>query len=215
MNPAILEKVYVEQTYSHISDEFDKTRVSHWKGVKEFITSLQKDSLVLDAGCGNGKNMQIRSDLKYLGCDLCENFAEICKRKGFDVIVSNIKSMPFDVNKFDAVMCIAVLHHISSDEDRLLSLNELIRVLKPKGKLLFQVWAREQELTKKFIQINDNNDFFVTWTMKDSKDGELSKRYYHLFSEKDIDSLVLQLKNVKVINKTFEANNWCFVLEKL
>ena len=175
-----------------------------------FINSLDKDTLVLDAGCGNGKNMQIRNDLKYIGCDTSDKLLEICKTKELNVVNANIKDLPFPDETFDNIICIAVLHHITLEEERLNTVNELLRVLKPGGKLLLQVWAREQELTNKFIQIKDN-DFFVTWSSSD----KILKRYYHLFTELEIKQLLAQLSSVKLIDKTFEKNNWCLTLEKL
>lgn len=43
------------------------------------------------------------------------------------------------------MLCIAVLHHISSAARRLRVLEELVRVLKPGGRALVTVWAMQQE----------------------------------------------------------------------
>jgi SAM-dependent methyltransferase len=212
-----MEKIYVEDVYNEIADDFDRTRYFPWPSVVNFINSLEKDSSVLDAGCGNGKNMQIRNDLKYIGCDNSEKLLNICKNKGLDTVYSNIKNLPFLNATFDNVICIAVLHHINLEEDRVDTVNELLRVLKPGGKLLFQVWAKEQTLTKRFIQIKSNsNDYFVTWKKngKNGQDTKILKRYYHLFPELEINELLAQLYNIKVIAKTFEQNNWCVTLLK-
>ena len=45
----------------------------------------------------------------------------------------------------DGVLCIAVLHHISTLERRLAMLGELARVLRCGGRALVTVWASEQE----------------------------------------------------------------------
>lgn len=207
-----IEEVYVKDAYNCIANEFDKTRHCHWKGVVDFVNSLTSGCHVLDAGCGNGKNMQIRmNDIKYTGCDISEKLVEICKKKELNVILANIKALPFDNEFFDAVVCIAVLHHIALEQDRLGALEELLRVLKPGGKLLFQVWAREQELTSRFIPIQiKKNDFFVTWKSND----EIIKRYYHLFSEVEIKILLSQLYNIKVISISYEKDNWSIILQK-
>lgn len=211
MNSNMMEEIYVKEAYNQIADEFDRTRVCHWKGVVDFVNLLEPDSYVLDAGCGNGKNMQIRKqEIKYMGCDISEKLVDICKNKGLNVIISNIKTLPFPDDSFDAVICIAVLHHINSDKDRIDSLIELLRVLKSGGKLLFQVWAKEQTLTQRFIHIN-GNDYFVTWK---NNDDTLIKRYYHLFSELEIKILLSQLFGVKIIKLTYEKDNWCVILQK-
>lgn len=213
MDSKELESKYVLDVYNQIAPDFDKSRAYLWQGVKSFLDNLHPDEFVLDAGCGNGKNMLYRTDLKFMGCDTSESLLQICRDKGLNVIESNIKCLPFDDNTFDAVMCIAVLHHIADEQDRLIALNEMIRVLKSGGKLLFQVWAREQELSKKFTPLNENNDFMVSWN-SNKKNTKIQDRYYHLFTENDIDKLVSQLNNVNIISKTYECANWCFILQK-
>lgn len=203
-----MEDNYVHDTYNNISAEFDRSRYSPWPSVKDFVNSLDPNSYLLDAGCGNGKNMQIRDDLKCIGCDASNSFVDICKSKGLSVINANIKQLPFLDNIFDAVICIAVIHHIFEEKHRIVAINELVRVLKPKGKLLFQVWTREQQLTKKFIPIeNSDNDFFVTWK------GD-NKRYYHLFPEDEIINLIKNINGIKLLKKEYEKDNWVIILEK-
>lgn len=209
----ILEDTYVKQTYDNIAISFAQSRSEFlWLGVKNFIFSLPKDSLVLDAGCGNGKAMGKRNDLKYIGCDGSEQLVKICKEKGLHVTLEDIRKLSYETNTFDAVMCIAVLHHLADNDGRLCALNELVRVLKPGKQLLFQVWAKEQQLTDKFTPINDKNDYMVSWHRGKDKSEQ---RYYHLFPEKEIDELVKQLTNTKIKQKTYECDNWSFILEKV
>ncbi|QKF94565.1 putative tRNA methyltransferase 9-like protein [Fadolivirus algeromassiliense] len=208
-----LESKYVHAVYNDIAQEFNNTRAYLWQGVKNYLHDKHPDELILDAGCGNGKNMLYRTDLRFIGCDTSESLLNICRDKGLDVVNANIKSLPFEDNLFDGVMCIAVLHHIADENDRLSALNELLRVVKVGCTVLFQVWAREQELNKKFKPLNDNNDFMVSWN-PNIKDKKIQDRYYHLFSEIDIDTLVSKLKNIRIVSKSYECDNWCFILEK-
>lgn len=54
----------------------------------------------------------------------------------------------FRSNAFDVCLCIAVLHHLSTAERRLLGLRELVRITRPGGLVLVYVWALEQEAKK-------------------------------------------------------------------
>jgi alkylated DNA repair protein alkB family protein 8 len=203
-DPCSLENMYVKDVYDKIGDNFSHTRHSTWPGVREFIMSLPENSMVLDAGCGNGKNMQIRKSIDIIGCDLSETLLEICKDKGLNVVKANIIDLPFKNESFDAVICIAVLHHLSTYERRQLAFNELFRVVKPGGKIYIEVWAYEQKLSKKFISVeNTDKDYFVTWDNK-------YKRFYHLFDKDEM------IKMFSPMNADIEytKDNWVAILTK-
>lgn len=203
-DPCSLENMYVKDVYDKIGDNFSHTRHSTWPGVREFIMSIPENSMVLDAGCGNGKNMQIRKSIDIIGCDLSETLLEICRDKGLNVVKANIIDLPFKNESFDAVICIAVLHHLSTYERRLLAFNELFRVVKPGGKIYIEVWAYEQKLSKKFISVeNTDKDYFVTWDNK-------YKRFYHLFDKDEM------IKMFSPMNADIEytKDNWVAILTK-
>ena len=60
--------------------------------------------------------------------------------------------LPYASNRFDAVLSIAVLHHITTPSRRIHMLTELLRMLRPGGKALVTVWATHQEDTKKLTK---------------------------------------------------------------
>jgi ubiquinone/menaquinone biosynthesis C-methylase UbiE len=201
------EQQYVYNTYEEIAKSFSSTRHTPWPSVKNFLQDLPEGAKVLDAGCGNGKNMLIRNDLKMKGCDTCENLLKICTERGLDVCYGNLKALPFENSSFSHVISIAVLHHLTTQEDREKGLSELLRVLQPGGTLLLVVWALEQKLTEKFTPINEH-DFFVSW----KTDTGYVQRYYHLFSESEIENLILHKASIE--KKFFEKDNWVFVVKK-
>lgn len=57
----------VAEVYNKIAKEFDKTRVSIWTNVKNFLDSIPVGSSVLDIGCGNGKTCCIEKILYFKG----------------------------------------------------------------------------------------------------------------------------------------------------
>lgn len=207
-----IETKYVKDVYNQIAKDFDRTRYNKWTSVKKFIESLPKHSLILDAGCGNGKNMSFE-DMQFIGCDISENLVEICRAKGLDVVLSNVIRMPFYDDMFGAVISIAVLHHIYKRDDLLNALNEIIRVVKRDGMIHFTVWAREQELTNKFIPMDDKGNYLVTWKDKDTREI-VNQRFYHLFSREDVDRLLGSVDNVEIIDISYECDNWNITLKK-
>ena len=62
--------------------------------------------------------------------------------------VCNCLNLPYRSDQFDAAICIAVVHHLSTAVRRVAALKELVRIVRPKGRILVYVWAMEQEKRK-------------------------------------------------------------------
>ena len=75
--------------YNTHHKDFSNTRHSVWKSVKDFCDSIHTcgdiKSTILDAGCGNGKNiiyMKNRFPMSNIvGFDTCVHFVDECKKK--------------------------------------------------------------------------------------------------------------------------------------
>lgn len=199
-----IEPRYVYSTYSHIARSFSSTRIQIWSVIKDFLDQLANNSLVLDAGCGNGKNMLAHNKLNFIGCDTCPEFVRIATSKNLQVILANILALPFANNKFDHIISIAVIHHIYQPGDRIKAINELLRVVKPGGTILISVWSRNvikpHQMGRKFKLLKpDSHDYLVTWQKQ-------RERYYHMFDLTSFTALLSGIDNCQVI-KIFEADN--------
>ena len=64
--------------------------------------------------------------------------------KNLNVVYGDVLNLPFETDKFDYTICIAVLHHLSTLEKRKKAISELVRVTKPGSHILIMVWAIEQ-----------------------------------------------------------------------
>jgi len=65
-----LETEHVQSVYEAIAGHFSDTRYKAWPVVDSFFAGLKPSSVGLDVGCGNGKNMAIRNNIKTIGLDL-------------------------------------------------------------------------------------------------------------------------------------------------
>ncbi|XP_020090231.1 alkylated DNA repair protein alkB homolog 8 isoform X1 [Ananas comosus] len=140
-----IEKNYVHRVYDAIAPHFSSTRFAKWPKVAEFLSSLKPGSVILDAGCGNGKYLGLNPDCFYIGCDISPPLIEICARRGHEVMVADAVNLPYRENFGDAAISIAVLHHLSTETRRRKAVEELIRVVRKGGLVLITVWAVEQE----------------------------------------------------------------------
>jgi len=203
-----LEDKYVKDFYNSTANEFSETRYRPWTCVERFLDNVEKNSLIGDIGCGNGKNMAYRNDCSFYGCDFSNELVKICKEKSLNVINGNVLKIPFGENMFDNTLCIAVIHHLSDVEKRKRAVSELVRVTKKGGIILILVWALEQETNSKRKFLEQEN--FVDW--KDKHQNLLGKRYYYVFKENELESLLPE--NTKIIESFYEKGNWGIIIEK-
>ena len=116
-----------------------------WPKVAGCLNSLSPDSVVLDAGCGNGKYLGFNPSCFFIGCDISPSLIDICAGRGHEVLVADAVNLPYRSNFGDAAISIAVLHHLSTESRRRKAIEELIRVVHKGGLVLITVWAVEQE----------------------------------------------------------------------
>lgn len=203
-----IEKKYVLDVYDRIYKHFSDTRFCIWDFVKNFLDKCEIDEKGLEIGCGNGKNMCIKSDLNITGIDSCKSFVDICLSKNLNVDCQNCCVLNFKDNTFDYVLSIAVFHHLASNSRRFKALQEMIRVLKKNGRGIFSVWAVNQYdrnnnmKMRKFIP----GDNYVPWRRK--SDGKIFQRYYHIFNNEMIISYVKNFNDIIINNIYKTSGNW-------
>ncbi|KAJ3225626.1 hypothetical protein HDU78_010617, partial [Chytriomyces hyalinus] len=134
-----------------------------WPVVEDFLGAIPDGSIGADVGCGNGKYLGVNPKLLTIGSDMSSNLVGICAQRGFEAMVCDNLHLPYRTNCFDFVISIAVIHHFSSFERRVAAVKELIRTIRPGGKILIFVWALEQEdgSKRKF----EKQDVFVPWNL--------------------------------------------------
>lgn len=200
----------VKEVYNKIAPHFDVSRQRVWGSVKLFMSTLPVNAHVLDLGCGNGKNMLYRNDLKIVGIDNASAQVEICKKKGLQALEADITSLPFPENMFDYMISIATYHHLDNDIDRKLALEEMYRCLKPGGKTLMVVWALEQHEGSTFHFTKA--DELVPWT---TKSGTVYLRYYHIYAKGALEEEINRLcPEFHILSQGWELGNWHVILEK-
>ncbi|WP_276348695.1 class I SAM-dependent methyltransferase [Daejeonella sp. JGW-45] len=94
---------------------------------------------ILDAGCGTGKNMEFLISLGYdniVGIDYSEEAIDFCHKRNLQQAqYGSITEIAFSGDSFDVVYCMDVLGSLDEDE-RMIAVTEMLRVLKPGGLLI-------------------------------------------------------------------------------
>ena len=135
----------------------------------------------MDAGCGNGKYLNVRKDLIMEGCDRSIGLLNLSSQmNGNDHVLCDILNLPYKPNTFDGIISIAVIHHLSSSGHRLRAIQNLVQLLTIHGRALIYVWALEQEegMRRKF----EKQNVMVDWHLQ-NKFVDQSKPVFCLFFE--------------------------------
>lgn len=178
---------------------------------------LEPGSLIADVGCGNGKYLRciqsIVSSKRSLvvqkeiptaahfaiGCDISSNLVSICQKTGVgghDLAVSDAMNLPYRSSSFDAVLSIAVFHHISTLHRRIIMARELIRIAAPTGRILVYAWAFEQEMGKVGTRRFEKQDVYVPWVLPKHFLPEFTPSLVSSFSSPSSNPIVLPEKSV-------------------
>jgi SAM-dependent methyltransferase len=129
-----------------------KVEQSHWWFVirRKLIASIIRkqaiasDAPILDIGTSTGTNLRMLKELgfsNYCGLDSSEEAIRWCAEKGLGVVrKGDVCDMPFEDATFDLVLATDIIEHVDDDAK---ALDEIRRVLKPRGRLIVTVPAFE------------------------------------------------------------------------
>ncbi|VDL69706.1 unnamed protein product [Nippostrongylus brasiliensis] len=229
-----IEKLYVNGVYDNIASHFDETRFSSWSGVKRFLDSLPDYSLVYDIGCGNGKYLLLKNSLCKIGCDMSRMLCEIADGKGCMVVHADGLAIPFR-EVADAVLSIAVLHHMALLSRRQQLIKEILRVsivtvynivnirdITNLGVKKYAKMRENKDISTDAAQldrllIHDGKDFvqqdmLVPWRIDEK--GETFLRYYHVFAEGEMEELLRSVGGCTIDSIEKEQGNYIATITK-
>lgn len=97
---------------------------------------------ILDIGCGTGEFAHCFRQSNYYGIDISSGYIEYARKKyNGNFSVMDAGKLDYANNSFDAVLIMAILHHLS-DEKATKLLTEAKRVVKTSGRILIMEDAR-------------------------------------------------------------------------
>lgn len=146
-----------------------------------------RNQLIFDAGCGPGTYglMLAAEDNKVVGVEISRESTEVArdraqeKRVSFSPLVGDLDSLPFKDNSFDICFCGWVLHHFP---DASVALSELVRVLKPGGKIALAE-PNESNLAVRFSRFVEDLPIVRGWVLGagwDTPNRTVHKHKYYI-----------------------------------
>lgn len=123
------------------SGGFSKDKLPTGELPRRFYKDVKKGKIIVDIGCGVGRDIGLLFDLGYdvIGIDLSLDSLKKIRGKYNDVNLINASnlSLPLKNSSVDFILSQGVLHH-TGDTRR--AFDELVRVLKNKGKIYLSVY---------------------------------------------------------------------------
>jgi len=218
----------VKRNYQEIAASFDATRKKEvWPEIRNLAADTKDGYRILDVGCGNGRLLEAlkEKNIYYLGVDSSAELIKLAKQnyEGRQFLVEDILNLNnISETNFDRVYCLAVLQHIPSRELRLQALQQMSAKLNESGLLIISVWnlwqsSKHRPLLLKNFWLKilgkyklDYNDLLFPW--RDSSGKELSERYYHAFTKKELKKLA-RLAGLRIMRLDRDAYNFWLILE--
>lgn len=207
-----------EHVWDEIARKWSEFREVPSPTVIEFLK--QKHGRVLDLGCGSGRNFSAMNlDTELYGVDFSEQMLLHAKERAeklglkADLVHSYSGKLKFKDNFFDSIICVAVLHCISTKEERVNTLREIYRTLKPKSTALISVWGKNSPRLK-----NKPKECYVSWTVSNSllnnnRSNDKSKKITNANCEEEECKLEKSREGEKEIKQ--ERYTYIYDLEEL
>ncbi|MDQ3239479.1 MAG: methyltransferase domain-containing protein [bacterium] len=152
--------------------------------------NLNSESKILDIGCAHGLLLQRINktfNTRGVGVDISNNLINKARKEDTinDYVLTDATKLPFPDNSFDLVLSFDNLEHIQEYQK---VMQEIVRVLKPEGKLLLNT-------------INKNNKYTFDWLFE--KFGS----DYHLKRAGHVKELFFDPAAIKKVFEQFGLKN--------
>jgi len=169
---------YIDHKHLHVSAGYDDLSYDEWQRLTGFFISklgITPNDDVFEVGCGSGAFLnEIKQAGSYSGIDYAEDaIAKINTVIDGDFKVSEASVIPFEDNSFNKIISFGVFFYFDGYEYANKVIDEMIRVLKPGGKIFIG-------------EINDIEKKELALQLRDESED---KRDQHRVSSSDIDHL--------------------------
>ncbi|MBI2151117.1 class I SAM-dependent methyltransferase [Candidatus Woesearchaeota archaeon] len=127
--------MHSQKLYQKYSDgrHWEKHPDLYAKIFAEFLNSVNFDGMIVDVGCGTGRDVNVFSKLGFnvLGIDYSKQEIESCKKRfpELNFEVQDAEKLKFKDNSVDALFMINVIHYVHKEK----AIPEILRVLKHRG----------------------------------------------------------------------------------
>ncbi len=217
----------VMNAYDNIAHEFKETRRKAWRSIKEIGNPA--GMTILDLGAGSGRNAIALAEAgaaNVVAADISIRMLEMLRFEDTHAeiimpVQCDAMELPFKEGAFDAVVCVAMIHHIAGRMNRRGTLRGAGQVVKAGGGILVTAWSRRQSRFAKRVphmllawwRGGELGDAHIPW-------GNKATRFFHLYTKGELKAdlteagfKVERVYGERVRAKTL-AENWVAIGRK-
>jgi ubiquinone/menaquinone biosynthesis C-methylase UbiE len=143
-NPAMVD-IYL----NNVNDEYGKNRLKNFVEI-ELCDKYSVGKTILDVGIGTGRASLplAKKGFHVTGIDSSQAMLDATKKQAGNLPVTlmpgDVEKLPFPDASFDTAMALNVVVHFRA-WDKIMA--EMLRVVKPGGRVIFDIYSFENELT--------------------------------------------------------------------
>ena len=186
---------YAKEYSVHTSNKLIQFQLNH------FISLLPKNSKILDAGCGSGRDSAYFADekLEVTSIDIVAELINEAKNnvKNVNFKLMDMKDIKFDENTFDGIWCMSSISDVEKKDDPMV-IGNFNKIIKNNG--ILYISAREGQ-GEQVIEKGFFNDL---------------PRFYAYYSQQELEELLVTNK-FKVLSACISESNgvkWVEVFAK-
>lgn len=205
MRPEIAQKLLEmnRQFYETQAADFSQSRQGINPGFDALRQALPRPCRrLLDVGCGNGRLGQYLQQQQaigaYVGVDFSSGLLAIAPTLANGAFYARDLSQPGcldGLGQFEAIACLATLHHLPGRANRVRLLREMGARLAPDGRLFLSTWQfvqneRQQRKIRDWAEVGlaahdvEPGDYLLSWQR-----GAFAYRYASLIDETEMTAL--------------------------
>ncbi len=124
----------VASYYEDVRYKMPWSRTYHDWLFSHLISLVRPTGKILDAGCGTGLLAEYLPTREIWGIDISKEMVAWAQNRLPHAQVGDVEDLPYDDNFFDTVFARSIIHHLEQPEK---GVEELVRVLKPGGRIIF------------------------------------------------------------------------------
>ena len=142
----VYQQYWTPEVWKEYSESVSPAILHHNSRETGFVREIFRPvdgELICDAGCGYGRISKVMLDAtsttEVIGADISPSmiaYASSWLKSRFEGVVTDLERLPFPSGAFDAVICLGVIMYVR-DEGAVI--RELVRVLRPQGRLMLSI----------------------------------------------------------------------------